>query len=138
MRRTFGQRRRRRPNPLWRRRGDRSPRPGMVTTRDDTVGARPVRRGIAVDFALSPAAQDYAKRLEDFMDSQIFPAEKIYESQRSELMAAGKPHTVPPVIEDLKAEAKSRGLWNLFLPDVSGLSNVDYAHLAEIMGRSGH
>src|SRR3954452_9011719 len=87
------------------------------------------RRGFAVDFALSPAAQDYAKRLEDFMDSHIHPAEKVYEEQRRELVAGGKPEFVPPVIEDLKVEAKSRGLWNLFLPDVSGLSNVDYAHL---------
>jgi acyl-CoA dehydrogenase len=89
-----------------------------------------------VDFALSPAAQDYAKRLEDFMDSHVHPAEMVYEQQRRELFAAGEPHVVPAVIEDLKVEAKSRGLWNLFLPDVSGLSNVDYAHLAEIMGRS--
>jgi acyl-CoA dehydrogenase len=91
-----------------------------------------------VDFALSPAAQDYAKRLEDFMDSHIYPAEQVYEEQRRQLVAAGQPHTVPAIVEDLKLEAKSRGLWNLFLPDVSGLSNVDYAHLAEIMGRSGH
>jgi acyl-CoA dehydrogenase len=91
-----------------------------------------------VDFALSPAAQDYAKRLEDFMDSHIHPAEPVYEQQRRELVAAGTPQICPPVVEDLKVEAKSRGLWNLFLPDVSGLSNVDYAHLAEIMGRAGH
>jgi len=91
-----------------------------------------------VDFALSAAAQDYAKRLEEFMDSHIYPAEKVYEKQRRELVAAGTPGVVPPVVEDLKVEAKSRGLWNLFLPDVSGLSNVDYAHLAEIMGHSGH
>jgi acyl-CoA dehydrogenase len=91
-----------------------------------------------VDFALSPAAQDYAKRLEDFMDSHVYPAEKVYEEQRRALFADGQPHRVPAVVEDLKVEAKSRGLWNLFLPDVSGLSNVDYAHLAEIMGRSAH
>ena len=91
-----------------------------------------------MDFALSPAAHDYAKRLEDFMDSQVYPAEKVYEEQRRALLAAGQPHKVPAVVEDLKAEAKNRGLWNLFLPDVSGLSNVDYAHLAEIMGRSAH
>jgi acyl-CoA dehydrogenase len=91
-----------------------------------------------VDFALSPAAQDYAKRLEDFMDSHVYPAERAYEEQRRSLFAAGRPHTVPAIVEDLKVEAKSRGLWNLFLPDVSGLSNVDYAHLAEIMGRAAH
>jgi acyl-CoA dehydrogenase len=91
-----------------------------------------------VDFAISAPAQDYVKRLEDFMDSHIYPAEAVYEQQRRDLMAAGQPHVVPPVIEDLKVEAKSRGLWNLFLPDVSGLSNVDYAHLAEVMGRASH
>ena len=91
-----------------------------------------------MDFALSPVAQDYAKRLEDFMDSHIHPAEPVYEQQRRELVAAGTPEICPPVVEDLKVEAKSRGLWNLFLPDVSGLSNVDYAHLAEIMGRAAH
>jgi acyl-CoA dehydrogenase len=87
---------------------------------------------------MSSVAQDYAKRLEDFMDSHIYPAERLYAEQRRDLFAAGKPHTVPPVVEDLKVEARNRGLWNLFLPDVSGLSNVDYAHLAEIMGRSAN
>jgi acyl-CoA dehydrogenase len=91
-----------------------------------------------VDFALSPVAEDYAKRLTDFMDSHIYPAEPVYREQRRALVAEGKLNHVPPVIEDLKVEARSRGLWNLFLPDISGLSNVDYAHLAEITGRSGH
>src|SRR3954453_807538 len=110
----------------------------MVIDRDDTVGAASARRGIAVDFALSASAQDYAKRLEDFMDSHVYPAQPVYAQQRRELVAAGTPEIVPPVVEDLKVEAKSRGLWNLFLPDVSGLSNIDYAHLAEIMGHAGH
>jgi acyl-CoA dehydrogenase len=91
-----------------------------------------------VDFALSPTAEDYAKRLTDFMDSHVYPAEPVYREQRRSLAAQGKVHHVPPVVEDLKVEARSSGLWNLFLPDVSGLSNVDYAHLAEITGRSGH
>jgi acyl-CoA dehydrogenase len=91
-----------------------------------------------VDFAVSSAAEDYIKRLNDFMDSHIYPAEKVYRDQRHELVASGKLNHVPPVIEDLKVEARSRGLWNVWLPAVSGLSNVDYAHLAEIMGRSGH
>jgi acyl-CoA dehydrogenase len=91
-----------------------------------------------VDFALSPAAEDYAKRLTDFMDSHVYPAEPVYRKQRQALVADGRLNHVPAVVEDLKVEARSRGLWNLFLPDVSGLSNVDYAHLAEIMGRSVH
>jgi acyl-CoA dehydrogenase len=91
-----------------------------------------------VDFALSSAAEDYAKRLNDFMDSHVYPAEAVYRDQRLALAAEGKTHHVPQVVEDLKVEAKSRGLWNLWLPAVSGLSNLDYAHLAEIMGRSGN
>jgi acyl-CoA dehydrogenase len=89
-----------------------------------------------VDFALSSTAQDYVKRLEDFMDSHVYPNERVYGQQRAEMTAAGRGDEVPPVVEELKLEARGRGLWNLFLPDVSGLSNVDYAHLAEVMGRS--
>jgi acyl-CoA dehydrogenase len=91
-----------------------------------------------VDFALSPAAEDFTKRLWDFMDSHVYPAEAVYRDQRRELGAAGKTHQVPQVIEDLKPVARERGLWNLFLPDVSGLTNVEYAHVAEITGRSVH
>jgi acyl-CoA dehydrogenase len=91
-----------------------------------------------VDFALSPAAEDYSKRLNDFMDSHVYPAEPVYDEQRLELGAAGRTHHVPPVIEELKPIARERGLWNLFLPDVSGLTNVEYAHVAEITGRSVH
>jgi acyl-CoA dehydrogenase len=91
-----------------------------------------------VDFALSPAAEDYTKRLTDFMDSHVYPAEAVYAEQRLELGSAGKTHHVPPVIEELKPIARERGLWNLFLPDVSGLTNVEYAHVAEITGRSVH
>jgi len=89
-----------------------------------------------VDFALSSTAQDYVKRLEDFMDSHVYPNERVYGQQRKEMTESGHGDEVPRIVEDLKVEARNRGLWNLFLPDVSGLSNVDYAHLAEIMGRS--
>jgi acyl-CoA dehydrogenase len=92
----------------------------------------------SVDFALSAPAEDYSKRLNDFMDAHVYPNEKTYDEQRAELTAAGQPNVVPQIIEDLKVEAKNRKLWNLFLPDVSGLSNVDYANLAEITGRSPH
>ena len=85
---------------------------------------------------MSQTAQDYVKRLEEFMDSHIYPAEPVYAEQRASMIAAGQGDEVPPVVEDLKRQARSAGLWNLFLPAVSGLSNVDYAHLAEIMGRS--
>jgi acyl-CoA dehydrogenase len=89
-----------------------------------------------MDFALSPKTQDHLGRLQEFMDSHIYPAEVVYTAQRE---AAGYgDNALPPVVEELKAEAKRRGLWNLFLPDVSGLSNVEYAPLAELMGRSVH
>jgi acyl-CoA dehydrogenase len=89
-----------------------------------------------VDFEPSAKAKDYVERLQAFMDEKVFPAEKPYEEYRR---AAGpEDHTVPPVVEELKVEARSRGLWNLFLPDVSGLSNLDYASLAEVTGWSTH
>ena len=65
------------------------------------------------------------------MDERVHPAEAVYRQQMADL---GDPHGHPQVLEDLKAEARRRGLWNLFLP--GQLSNVDYAPLAEIMGRS--
>jgi acyl-CoA dehydrogenase len=89
-----------------------------------------------VDFEHSAKAQDYIGRLQDFMDTHVFPAEQAYEDYRNE--KGRDDHTLPPVVEELKAEARSRGLWNLFLPDVSGLTNVEYAALAEITGWSTH
>ncbi|MDX6285694.1 MAG: acyl-CoA dehydrogenase [Frankiales bacterium] len=87
-----------------------------------------------MDFAMSAKAEEYLGRLQEFMDSHVYPAEKVYADQRE---AAGHDdHTVPPIIEELKIEARARGLWNLFLPDVSGLTNLDYAPLAELTGHS--
>ncbi|MEH3139458.1 MAG: acyl-CoA dehydrogenase family protein [Mycobacterium kyogaense] len=83
---------------------------------------------------MSAKAADYHQRLTDFMVENVIPAEESYERYRRE--AGPDDHTVPPVIEELKAEAKSRGLWNLFLPDESGLSNLEYAPLAELTGWS--
>ena len=89
-----------------------------------------------MDFARSAKAQDHLDRLQAFMDEHVLPAEAPYEAYRR---AHGHDdHSVPPVVEELKAEAKRRGLWNLFLPDVSGLSNLDYASLAEVTGWSIH
>jgi acyl-CoA dehydrogenase len=71
------------------------------------------------------------------MDSEVFPAEAIYHLQREQLLAEGKPHALPAVIEELKIKAKVLGLWNLFLPHYGhGLSVTDYATLAEITGWS--
>jgi acyl-CoA dehydrogenase len=89
-----------------------------------------------VDFEHSAKAQDYLGRLQDFMDSHVFPAERAYEEYRRE--KGPEDHTLPPVVEELKVEARSRGLWNLFLPDVSGLTNVEYAALAEVTGWATH
>jgi acyl-CoA dehydrogenase len=93
-----------------------------------------------MDFALSARARDYLGRMQDFMDSHVSPAEPAYAEQRRLLVAAGQPFTLPAVVEDLKAEARTRGLWNLFLPDSSdpahGLSVVEYAPIAELSGRS--
>ena len=83
---------------------------------------------------MSAKAQDYHKRLTAFMTEFVFPAEEAYDRYRQE--AGPDDHTVPPVIEELKVLAKERGLWNLFLPAVSGLSNLEYAPLAELTGWS--
>ena len=87
-----------------------------------------------MDFAPSDHVVDLQERLWAFMREEVFPAEPVYEQQR---VAADDPHAVPPVLDELKASARGRGLWNLFLPDVSGLSNLEYASLAEITGWSG-
>jgi acyl-CoA dehydrogenase len=87
-----------------------------------------------MDFSMSAKAQDYHKRLSAFMTEFVFPAEAEYDRYRLE--KGPDDHTVPPVIEDLKSLARERGLWNLFLPSVSGLTNTDYAPLAELTGWS--
>jgi acyl-CoA dehydrogenase len=86
-----------------------------------------------VDFTLSERSREMRERLAAFMDECVYPAEAVYDRGRATSL---DPHHIPPVVEDLKVEARSRGLWNLFLPAVSGLSNVEYAPLAELMGRS--
>ena len=89
-----------------------------------------------MDFEHSDRSKEFQDKLLDFMDEHIYPNERVYAEQ---LMSQGDPHHQPPLIEELKKEARARGLWNLFLPDTehgSGLSNLDYAPLAEIMGRS--
>jgi acyl-CoA dehydrogenase len=85
-----------------------------------------------VDFSLSPRAAEASENMWDFMRSHVFPAEAEWAAYLRE----HGPHEHPPVMEELKREARSRGLWNLFLPRVSGLSNVEYASVAEISGWS--
>ncbi|MDN5773372.1 acyl-CoA dehydrogenase family protein [Brevibacterium aurantiacum] len=89
-----------------------------------------------MDFAPDEKTLDYQARLNAFMDEFVYPAESVYHQQRAE---SGDPNFHPPILDDLKREAKSQGLWNLFLPYEgwgAGLTNVQYAHLAEITGRS--
>ena len=87
-----------------------------------------------MDFTPSAKAEELSAILLEFLNTRVLPAEAEYDAYRA---AAGPDdHTVPPVVEQLKAEARARGLWNLFLPDVSGLTNVEYAPLAEISGWS--
>lgn len=89
-----------------------------------------------MDFQASDRSAAIAEELSGFMDECVYPAEAVYARQRLE---AGHPHAQPAIMEELKAEARKRDLWNLFHPDRSygaGLSYAEYAPLAEIMGRS--
>src|SRR4051794_41360520 len=89
-----------------------------------------------MDFEPTERCREFAARLTAFMEERVEPAEAIYAQQ---LRESGDPHFEPPVLEELKSEARSRGLWNLFHPNPEygpGLNNVEYAPLAEIMGRS--
>ena len=90
-----------------------------------------------MDFAISERAEEWRGRLLDFMDERVMPAEPVYEAEMREV--GGDPSHHPPVIDELKVEARSRGLWNLFMPGDkwgAGLAVLDYAPLAEITGRS--
>ncbi len=89
-----------------------------------------------VDFAPSAVADDYTKRMRAFLDDRILPAEATYAQFRAERRGTAAEWELPPVVEELKAEARAQGLWNLFLPAVSGLSNVEYAAVAEVTGWS--
>jgi acyl-CoA dehydrogenase len=89
-----------------------------------------------MDFDVSRRCAALVEELTGFMDERVYPAEGTY---ARELEAAGQPHAQPAVMEELKAEARRRGLWNLFHPDPeygAGLTYTEYAPLAEIMGRS--
>ena len=93
-----------------------------------------------MEFSNSPKAEEYLKQLRMFMEQEVLPSESIYHAQRVVLIESGKPHALPAVIEVLKTSARSKGLWNLFLPDsqepAHSLSVTDYAPLAELTGWS--
>jgi acyl-CoA dehydrogenase len=89
-----------------------------------------------MEFEYSKKTKMYMEQLTDFMNKHVYPAEKVFKDQ---LDAGPTRWQIPPVMEDLKAKARERGLWNLFLPESergAGLTNLDYAPLCEIMGRS--
>jgi acyl-CoA dehydrogenase len=89
-----------------------------------------------MDFEPSQRCSDFKERLTAFMDEHVYPAEPVYEE---EMIESGNPHHQPAVMEELKISAREAGLWNMFLPDEehgAGLSNTDYAPLAEILGHS--
>ena len=90
-----------------------------------------------MDFEPSDKVKQIQTQLERFMDEFVYPAERTAAEQ---IEASGNPHHTPEIVEELKKKAKKLGLWNLFLPDPehgAGLTNLEYAPLAEIMGRVG-
>ncbi|MBF5033709.1 MULTISPECIES: acyl-CoA dehydrogenase family protein [unclassified Micromonospora] len=91
-----------------------------------------------MEFAYDDRTVELRQRLEAFLTECVYPAEPVHHEQ---VAAAGDPWARPPVMEELKAQARERGLWNLFLPDArygAGLTNLQYAPLAELTGRSPH
>ena len=89
-----------------------------------------------MDFTYSEKVQALQERLNGFMQAHVYPVEQGY---RDALAGADNPWTTPPILEDLKQKARAQGLWNLFYPkahsDGDALTNLEYAPLAEIMGR---
>src|SRR5262245_1215713 len=89
-----------------------------------------------MDFAPSARSDEMKAKLVEFDADIVRPAEPLYRGQRDE---SGDPHFPPPIMEELKAEARKRDLWNMFMPDREhgvGLTNLDYAPLCEVMGGS--
>src|SRR3954462_1000475 len=92
-----------------------------------------------MDFAHRARSLELQEQVKTFLDEFVYPAEHVFEEQAAANRAAGTPFRTPEVLAGLKDEARTRGLWNLFLPDAehgAGLSVVDYAPIAELSGRS--
>jgi acyl-CoA dehydrogenase len=92
-----------------------------------------------MDFSHSEKVRELQERITQFMDKHIYPAEPLYHQELEENRRAGNPWQVTRTVEDLKKKAKAENLWNLFLPHSehgAGLTNLEYAPLCEIMGRS--
>jgi len=92
-----------------------------------------------MDFDFDRTTVELQERLRAFLDEHVYPAEAVFDAQREEATGDAR-WGAPPVVEDLKAEARRQGLWNLFLPGEhgAGLTNLQYAPLAELTGRSPH
>ena len=91
-----------------------------------------------MDFGFDERTAELHDKLNDFMDEFVYPAERVFTEQVAVLE---NPWSRPPIVEELKQAARERGLWNLFLPDDrfgAGLTNLQYAPLAEVTGRSPH
>ncbi len=92
-----------------------------------------------MDFSYTPKVIELQQRVSAFMDEHIYPAESVYHDEVDANRAAGNAWQPTRIMEQLKARARAAGLWNLFLPESkygAGLSNLEYAPLCEIMGRS--
>jgi len=93
-----------------------------------------------MNFDYSPKQKEWMKRVGDFFEQHIYPAEAVYNAEMEEATKKGNRWIVVPVVEELKKKAKAQGLWNMFLPHSDhgpGLTNLEYAPLAEMMGRVG-
>jgi alkylation response protein AidB-like acyl-CoA dehydrogenase len=91
-----------------------------------------------MDFDYSPRQREWLERVRRFMDAHVTPAEATHAAQMAAFGA--ERWQIVPIIEELKGRAKAEGLWNLFLPESAhgaGLTNLEYAPLAELMGRVG-
>src|SRR3954454_17511032 len=89
-----------------------------------------------MDFEALDKVKSLSARVRAFMDEHVYPAEKIFERQLNEQPSRWQ---IPPIMEELKWKARAAGLWNLFLPESelgAGLTNLEYAPLCELMGRS--
>jgi acyl-CoA dehydrogenase len=90
-------------------------------------------------FAYSDKVKDLQKRVTAFMDEHVYPAEAVFAAEMDAARKAGNPWQATKIVEELKQKARAEGLWNLFLPESelgAGLTNLEYAPLCEIMGRS--
>ncbi len=80
-----------------------------------------------MDFGYDSRTEELRGQLQAFIDSRVIPAEKVFADQAADLVSQGRPFERPPVMEELKAEARNQGLWNLFLarhPEGAGLTNL--------------